>query len=130
MGGYITLQVALALPEMVTRLVLVATSGGLPWQRFGGQDWREDHSGAFPIAARWVAEPVEDLSARRPQMQAPTLLLWGDADPISPLAVGERLRDLPPAARLCILPRAGHDLAQTHTATVADQIRRHLDAAG
>jgi pimeloyl-ACP methyl ester carboxylesterase len=115
---------------MVTRLVLVATSGGLPVQHFGGQDWRQDYFGAFPMAARWVAQPVEDLSARLPQIPAPTLLLWGGADPISPPAVGERLRDLLPAARLCILADAGHDLAQTHSATVADQIRRHLDAAG
>ena len=130
MGGYIALQVALALPAMVTRLVLVATSGGLPVQHFGGQDWRQDYSGAFPMAARWVAQPGEDLSARLPQIPAPTLLLWGGADPISPPAVGERLRGLLPAARLLILPGAGHDLAQTHAATVADQIRRHLDAAG
>lgn len=82
------------------------------------------------MAARWVVQAVEDLSARLPQIPAPTLLLWGGADPISPSAVGERLRDLLPAARLCILADAGHDLAQTHTATVADQIRRHLDAAG
>ncbi len=59
----------------------------------------------------------------------PILLLWGDADPISPVAVGERLLSLLPRARLCIVPGAGHDLAQTHIDLVATEVRTHLVAA-
>lgn len=128
MGGYIALKLALAFPHLVRTLVLCVTSGGVPVADLGGEDWRPDYFGAFPHAARWIADPVADLSDRLPSVRAPTLLLWGDADPISPVAVGERLARLLPNSRLCILPGAGHDLAQTHAAAVADEIRRHLIA--
>lgn len=61
-------------------------------------------------------------------MQAPTLLLWGDADPISPVAVGERLLGVLPCARLQVLPGGAHDLALTHATAVAAHIDRHLQA--
>ena len=126
MGGYVALKLALAFPHLVRTLVLCVTSGGVPVADLGGENWRPDYFGAFPDAARWIADPVEDLSDRLPTVRAPTLLLWGDADPISPVAVGERLARLLPASRLCIVPGAGHDLAQTHAAAAADEIRRHL----
>jgi pimeloyl-ACP methyl ester carboxylesterase len=59
-------------------------------------------------------------------IEAPTLLLWGGSDPISPVSVGERLQTL--LAKLHVIPRADHDLAQTHAALVADLIMWHLTA--
>ncbi|MBY6242530.1 alpha/beta fold hydrolase [Methylosinus sp. Sm6] len=129
MGGFIALAAALAAPEKVERLVLTVTSGGLPVADLGGADWRADYFRAFPRAAKWIAEPVEDLSARLPSIAAPTLLLWGDRDPISPVAVGERLRALLPDARLHVIPGAGHDAAITHADIVASLIARHLTRA-
>lgn len=129
MGGLVAMRAALAAPGKVERLVLTATSGGLPVSDLGGADWREDYFRAFPRAARWIADPVEDLSARIAGLGAPTLLLWGDRDPISPVAVGERLRALLPDARLRIVSGAGHDLAQTHADVVAPLIARHLARA-
>lgn len=129
MGGVVALKAALAAPSKVRRLVLAATSGGVPVADLGGSDWREDYYRAFPRAARWIAGPVADLSARLGSIRSPTLLLWGDRDPISPVAVGERLRGLLPDARLRVIPGADHDLARTHAATVARLIGRHLAAA-
>jgi pimeloyl-ACP methyl ester carboxylesterase len=43
-------------------------------------------------------------------IEAPTLVLHGDLDPVLPLAHGEALRDAIPAARLAVLRGAGHDL--------------------
>lgn len=129
MGGYVALKIALAFPDLVESLVLSVTSGGLPLSDLGGADWRAAYFRAFPQAARWIADPVEDLSARIPSIRAPTLLLWGDADPISPVAVGQRLARLLPNARLRILPGADHDLARTHVDTVASAITHHLSAA-
>ncbi len=129
MGGYVALKIALAFPDLVESLVLSVTSGGLPVSDLGGADWRAEYFRAFPQAARWIADPTEDLSARIPSIRAPTLLLWGDADPISPVAVGQRLARLLPNARLRILPGADHDLARTHVDTVASAITHHRAAA-
>jgi len=126
MGGYIAIQLALAMPGLVKRLVLAVTSGGLPVVDLGGADWHGDYFAAFPQAAMWIAEPVADLSAQIPSIAAPTLLLWGDADPISPVAVGQRLLALLPNARLSVLSGADHDLAQTHAEGVAHEIKCHL----
>lgn len=129
MGGYIAIKLALAFPNRVRRLVLAVTSGGLPVADLGGYDWRHDYFSSFPKAARWIADPVSDLSDKIASIEAPALLLWGDADPISPIAVGERLASLLPNARLRILPDADHDLVQTHAETVALEVRHHLTSA-
>jgi len=129
MGGVIAIKLALAFPSLVKCLVLAVTSGGVPVADLGGADWRSDYFAEFPQAARWIADPVSDLSDQIPSIEAPTLLLWGDADPISPVAVGERLSALLPHARLRIFPHADHDLAQTHAGAVATEVKRHLMAS-
>ncbi|HJE22513.1 MAG TPA: alpha/beta hydrolase [Methylorubrum populi] len=126
MGGLIALKLALSRPGSVERLVLAVTSGGVPVADLGGADWRFDYFTAFPNAARWIADPVCDLSSRIPMVKARTLLLWGGADPLSPVAVGKRLLTLLPNARLRVFPDAGHDLAQTHVDAVAAEIGQHL----
>jgi pimeloyl-ACP methyl ester carboxylesterase len=127
MGGYIAIKLALAYPDLVKSLVLAVTSGGVPVLDLGGSDWRSNYSKTFPNAARWIADPVVDLSEKIPSIEIPTLVLWGDADPISPVAVGERLLNLLPNARLCILEKADHDLAQTHLDIVSAEIKQHLN---
>ena len=76
-----------------------------------------------------VRSLLEDLSARLLAMRAPTLLLWGGADAISPLRVGERLRTLLPEAALHYFPRGEHDLVRTHAEAVAGLIDMHLGLA-
>jgi len=129
MGGVIAIKLALEFPRLVKCLVLAVTSGGLPVADLGGSDWRIDYFAAFPQAAKWIADPVSDLSAQIPSIEARTLLLWGDADPISPVAVGERLLAILPNACLRIFPGADHDLAQTHVEAVALEVKRHVMAA-
>ncbi|MGN7125602.1 alpha/beta fold hydrolase [Methylorubrum thiocyanatum] len=126
MGGFVAIKLALSKPELVERLVLAVTSGGIPVASMGGADWRSDYFATFPNAATWIGDPVPDLSSRLTAIEAPTLLLWGDADPISPVAVGQRLLALLPNARLRIFPDADHDLARTHADSVAAEIREHL----
>lgn len=128
MGGYIAIRVALEAPGKVRRLVLTATSGGVPVAALGGGDWRAAYRRDFPDAAAWITQDFvpEDFSARLGTVTARTLLLWGDADPISPPAVGHRLAELLPAARLHIVRGGGHDLAQTHAAEIAPLIADHL----
>jgi pimeloyl-ACP methyl ester carboxylesterase len=42
------------------------------------------------------------------EVRAPTLLVWGDADRRSPLNVARDLENRMPAARLVVIPGAGH----------------------
>lgn len=126
MGGVVAIRAALARPQFIRRLVLTVTSGGLPLAALGAADWRGDYFRSFPEAAQWIGAPGPDLSDAIRTIKAPTLLLWGDSDPISPVAVGERLGRLLPEARLHVLKDAGHDLALTHVPEVAELISAHL----
>jgi pimeloyl-ACP methyl ester carboxylesterase len=98
MGGVVAVGLELRYPEKIRRLVLVATSGGIDVDALGAADWRADYRAEFPNAAGWVTEQAVDYSARLEHMSAPTLLLWGEEDPISPVAVGQRLGELLPTA--------------------------------
>ena len=59
-------------------------------------------------------------------MTAPTLLVWSDADPISPLGVGQRLAELLPRGELVVLPVAGHMFARDAADMAAPHMLRHL----
>ena len=126
MGGAVALQLALRRPSLVRRLVLVATSGGLDVAALGAVDWRPDYARAFPRAAPWICEARPDYTPDLPDVMQPTLLLWGDADPISPVAVGEHLRDLLPNAELRVIKGGEHSLALTHAHEIAPLIQAHL----
>jgi len=129
MGGVLALQAALAQPQRITHLVLCATSGGLPMAAFGAEDWRAGFQAAHPQLPDWFVNDTTDLTRELPQLTLPVLLLWGDADPISPVAVGERLAALLPQSRLQVIPGGDHDLALERAATVAPLIDAHLIGA-
>src|SRR5262245_53802296 len=128
MGGVVAVLAALARPEAVGRLVLTATSGGVRLPDAGLHDWRQEYRREFPRAAPWATEYRVDLTDRIPSIRCPTLLLWSDADPISPLAVGEDLARRLPDARLVVVRDAGHMFARDRAAEVAPHIARHLFA--
>jgi pimeloyl-ACP methyl ester carboxylesterase len=48
------------------------------------------------------------LAPRLRRVRAPTLVVWGRQDGITPLPYGERYRDLIPGAKLAVLERCGH----------------------
>lgn len=126
MGGVIAARIALAHPHRVRRLVLTVTSGGVDMAAFGASDWRVDYRKSFPNAAEWIYEPRAAAPLPVERITAPTLLIWGDADPISPVAVGEHLEKRIPKARLHVVAGADHDVAQTHAHEVARLVAEHL----
>lgn len=126
MGGVIAMRAALAKPDLVTHLVLAATSGGVDVAGLGGQDWQQAFHEANPLLPRWFSTYQEDLSLRLLHISMPALLLWGDADPISPVRVGERLASLLPRAALHVIRGGDHGLAETHAASIAPLIDAHL----
>ncbi len=126
MGGVIAAHVALAQPSLVRRLVLCATSGGVDMAGLGAADWRADYRVSFPNAAGWITETRTSSPLPVEKIAAPTLLIWGDADPISPEAVGRHLEARLPNARLEVVPGGNHDLATVHPERVAALIARHL----
>ncbi|WP_094553850.1 alpha/beta fold hydrolase [Synechococcus sp. 1G10] len=126
MGGVLALQAALVRPERITHLVLAVTSGGLPLAEHGAEDWRAAFRLAYPQLPDWFATASENLVERLPSISIPTLLLWGDADPISTVGVGQHLASMLPNARLVILPGGSHDLAMERAQEIAPLIDRHL----
>ncbi|MFZ6747750.1 alpha/beta fold hydrolase [Undibacterium sp. Ren11W] len=126
MGCVPAMQLALKYPEKISHLILVATSGGIDVARLGGEDWRPAYKAKFPQGADWITTSAPDLSKQLARISCPTLLLWGDADPISPVAVGEYLAKRIPKANLQIIVGGQHNLAQTHAAQVASLITQHL----
>lgn len=126
MGGVIAVRLALAHPETISHLVLVATSGGLDLTRFGVSDWRPDYRRNFPNAAAWITEARADHEPDFPRLTLPIQLIWGDRDPISPVAVGTHLARALPNARLAIIEGGTHALATEQPARVAALIEQRV----
>jgi poly(3-hydroxyoctanoate) depolymerase len=112
----------------VRRLVLVATSGGVDVTRLGGVDWREGWRARQRMAPPWFVDDRTDVSERLTSVRVPTLLIFGDADPISPVRVGEFLRDRLPNAGLEVIAGGTHDMEMELPDRVASLIRSHLES--
>lgn len=126
MGGVIAAHIALKRSAAVRRLVLAVTSAGVNMAQFGASDWRADYRQQFPRAADWITHHSATAELAVELIEAPTLLVWGDSDPISPVAVGLHLERRMPNARLHIVPGGGHSLASDKADTVAALIAQHL----
>lgn len=126
MGGALALKIALDHPGKVRRLVLSVTSGGLEVASLGAADWRPGYRAAHPARPDWVMGERIDLGDDLARVVQPTLLLFGDADPIAPVAVGQRLAERLANAQLHIVPGGDHDLARERPHEIGDLVRRHL----
>lgn len=129
MGGVIALRAALAKPQPVRALILSVTSGGVDVRALGAVDWRAEFAQHNPGVPRWFLDAQDDITAELHALSAPTLLLWGDADPISPVAVGRRLVQLLPQSELVIVPGGTHDLVAERAGDVLPAIEQHLRGA-
>ena len=101
-------------------------AGGFGITHAQAEDWGREYKREYPNAADWVTRPIPDHSSIIATIDAPTLLVWGDADPISPVSVGERLLELLPDATLRVLAGGTHWLAVERAGEVAELIAQHL----
>ena len=126
MGGVLAVRLALERPELVSRLVLVATSGGVDVARLGGAEWRRDFLESRPGAPSWFVDDRTDVTDALGKIRARTLLLWSDADPISPLSVAHFLAERIPDSRIVTIVGGTHAFACERPDEVAPIIRAHL----
>lgn len=126
MGGVVATLLTLAHPERVRRLVLCATSGGIDVVALGAADWRPEYSAEFPHVPNWFVVDRTDLSARLPAITAPTLVLYGDRDPLCNQRIASFLAGRIPRATLACIPDGGHMMARELPDQIAEPIRKHL----
>jgi poly(3-hydroxyoctanoate) depolymerase len=125
MGGIVAVHAALERLELVTHLILAATSGGIDLADIQTEDWRPEFLKANPVAPRWFTEYEGDATALTAPLQMPVLLLWDDADLISPVSVGLRLCPLVPICQMHVVCGGQHDFANKFAARVAPLIDQH-----
>ncbi len=128
MGGFLAARIAIARPDLVTHLVLSVTSAGIDRPALGLVEWRPSLDEEDSETAEWVTARHEPLDAQLATLQMPVLLIWADRDPISPLAIGQRIHELIPHSKLVTYDSDDHWVVLAHAAQVADEINRFLSA--
>ena len=126
MGGIFAVQAALARPDLVKGLVLMATSGGIDLSPFQLQDWRTDYQHQYVNYPDWFVTTQIDLSPQFEKIKLPVLLLWGNQDLISSVAVGQALQQKLPQAELHIIDGGDHAFAAQYAAVVAEHLKPYL----
>jgi poly(3-hydroxyoctanoate) depolymerase len=126
MGNVLALRLAIEHPDRVASLVLCALSGGVDVRALGGAEWRPTLRIEQPGAPTWFIDDTSDFTERLPSVRAPVLVLSGDADPLSPVRVGEFLRDRLASATLSVVPGGTHAMAHEEPGRVAELVERFL----
>jgi pimeloyl-ACP methyl ester carboxylesterase len=94
-----------------------------PWLGPAGQ------SAFYRQIAQGDQRHTDDIEPLFDQITAPTLIIWGEADPWIPAARGAELSQRIPAARLALLPTAGHLVQEDQPDELTRLLGEHLDAA-
>lgn len=137
LGGAVALEVALARPDLVAGLVLVATGARLPvpddaiaridddfegeCARMVEQSWlyhepdlirRGTNSvismGPDSLRADYLSAKGHDLRGRLGGIDVPAMVMSGESDPLVPTWLSEELADELPGATLAIIAEAAH----------------------
>ena len=126
MGGIFAVQAALQKPKLVKALVLVATSGGIDLSPFDVADWRTDYQQTFKVPD-WFIHQQPHLDDVLYKIACPVLLIWGNTDAISPVAVGKYLHSKIGSSTLHIIKNGQHDLAYVHVDEVTEYINKFIN---
>jgi len=128
MGGAIAIHLAAHRPEKISKLVLVNSAGLSLQAHLPQMTARLVHSvlqtgnghpplplirdilqPRFPVLWQTAQQMKHsDFSAELAQIQAPTLIIWGQRDVMLPIELGYRLKELLPHATFTIIPHCGH----------------------
>ncbi len=87
---------------------------------------KEVRSPGYEIAARALAN--SDVRDVLPKIHVPTLVACGEADIVCPPEEAERIAAAIPAARLEIIPNAGHLSNQERPTEFSDMVRHHISS--
>jgi len=125
MGGHVAIHLAASRPDLVRSLTLV-NSTGIPFAVKPGLHlenlvmppgirsfalilardlFRSGPTALFLAFSRLLRDDARPLLRA---LRMPVLLLWGESDPLVPLAYAERMREEIAGARLVVVPKAGH----------------------
>ena len=126
MGGIFAVQAALQKSHLVKGLVLLATSGGINLAPFQVQDWRSAYQQQYLNYPDWFCTASLDYSLQLQTISQPVLLIWGDQDPVSPIAVGTYLQSKLPQAELQIVEGGDHLFAEHYPDQTAAFIAEYL----
>ena len=148
MGGEIALRLTLQQPERVQALVLIDSAGFLEGSGTTGAAGRSiqrlfsekglvtqesvraygrplrSRGGANALIARTRADDWGGVADRIGEIAVPTLVLWGEADQLLPVAHAERFQTAIPHAQVITYPDCGH----RPTIERADDVNRDLIA--
>jgi pimeloyl-ACP methyl ester carboxylesterase len=130
MGGQIAIHFAVRAPGRLDKLVLVSAAGiprafsiseatrflaeVVPPRAWGSPRFLPtialDALRAGPLTILRAAQYLiaDDVRPLLPLIRTPTLLIWGERDPLTPLEHAHEMRRLIPGARLITLPKAAH----------------------
>jgi pimeloyl-ACP methyl ester carboxylesterase len=93
-----------------------------PWLGATGQ------SAFYRQIAGATQSHTDDIEPLLDKITAPTLVIWGEADPWLPAAVGSELAERIPGARLALLRTAGHLVQEDQPDELTRLLDGHLDA--
>ncbi len=82
--------------------------------------WETMLSGVRGIA-RW------DGHGRLGELKPPALVVWGERDPMFPVALGRKLARAIPGADLVVLPGCGHSPAEESPASLTEAVLSHFE---
>jgi len=91
---------------------------------------RHDILGSDPAKIAGLALVLDDFSNVIPRVQAPTLIIWGDHDPLAPLRTAEVLTANIPQAQLKILQDCGHTPMDDRPRAFNELVLQELRAPG
>lgn len=149
MGGQVAIHLSARHPDRVDRLVLVDSAGvprpltpraALQFAAELAPIWRWGDPLFLPtiMGDAWTAGPLtllqaighilrDDVRPLLQQVEAPTLLLWGERDSWVPLSYGWEMRQLIPGAQLAVLRGASHNPMVDRPADFNRLVLRFLD---
>lgn len=151
MGAEISIHIAAGQPERIRRLVLVAAAGvpreisasaaaRLATELARLRAWGRRtfvatiatdslRAGPFTLYRTLRHLLADDVRPLLPLVVHPTLIVWGEHDPVTPLRDAHVLRNALPRARLFVVPGASHNVMADRPDDFVRVVREFLDEA-